>query len=419
MEKRETILDRFLKYVKIDTQADSDSEKHPSTGGQLELAKIVQKDFEDAGVKNIELTEDGFLFGTIPSNVPENHPNFGKVPTIGYLAHFDTALEISGKNVNPQIIENYECQKIALPNNKDEVLDPAQIPALKKCQGHTIITADGTTLLGADNKAGIAEIVELAYYLRENPDIVHGDLRLAIIPDEEIGVGAHRLNIKQFGAHFAYTVDGGSLGQIDIETFNGFQGKIKVKGHAAFPGYGKGVYVNAIQILAEFISDMSPKLWPQCAQDRQGIWWVDKIKGETAQAEVNIFLRDFEISGIESMKRMLSDLREILLKKYPEAKIEIDIKETYRNYKDYLIKEPRVVEYAKQAVQQAGLKPLSNSVRGGNDACGLCQKGLISTNLFAGAHQMHSYKEWTSLEVMQKAVETIANLAQVWVQKNI
>jgi len=260
--------------------------------------------------------------------------------------------------------------------------------------------------------------VELAYFLQENPEKLHGDLRLAIIPDEEIGVGAHRLDLKKFGADFAYTIDGGSLGEIDFESFNGFQGKIKVKGNAVFPGYGKGTYLNAIQVLAEFISDMSPKLWPQYCEGRQGIWWIDKFKGDTAQAEAKIFLRDFEISGIESMKRMLNDLKDIISKKYPKAKIEITIQETYRNYKDHLNKDPRVVEYAKKAIQQAGITPKPNSVRGGNDACGLCANGLLSTNLFAGAHQMHSYLEWTSLEVMQKAVEAIANLAEVWVQEN-
>ncbi len=416
---KEPLLERFIKYAKIDTQAVPDKGKIPSSEGQLELANIVVQDLKEAGVVDIRMTEQGYVYGTIPSNIPAGHPAYGRVPTIGFVSHLDTAMECPGKNVKPQIIKKYGGEDIVLPGNPELILKVDEEPELKKCMGHTIITSDGTTLLGVDDKAGIAVIVEMAHYFKENPDKLHGKIRIGIMPDEELGIGAENLDLKEFGADFAYTLDGGGLGEIDIESFNGYKGKITVEGYAAFPGYGKGIYLNATKILSEFVSMMKEEMWPQNCDGRQGIWWVDAFNGGVANAELYVYLRDFELEGIKEKEKLLNEIKEKLLKKYPKAKIDINISETYKNYKYELDKDKRVVQYAEEAMKRIGIKPIHHSVRGGNDSCHLCFSGLLSTNLFVGMQRMHSLKEWCSLQVMEKAVETIISLVNVWTEKSL
>ena len=416
---RESLLDRFLKYVKVNTQAIPEATKIPSSAGQLELAKIVAEDLTAAGVVDIRVTEQGYIYGTIPSNLPANHPAHGKAPTLGFISHLDTAAECSGKDVKPQVIKNYQGQDIPLTGNPNLVLKPSEEPPFKDCIGHTIITTDGTTLLGADDKAGIAAIVEMASVLKEHPEKLHGKIRIGIMPDEELGIGAEKLDLKEFGADFAYTIDGGAAGEIDTESFNGFQGKVSVEGYAAFPGYGKGIYLNATKILTEFVTLMNDTMWPENCDGRQGIWWVDAFKGEVARAEMSVFLRDFDLEGIKEKEKTLKGIKEKLLKKYPKAKIEVSVAEQYKNYRYELDKDKRVVQYAEEAVRRVGLKPAHHSVRGGNDSCHLCFSGLLSTNLFIGMQRMHSLKEWVSLQVIEKAVETLVALTGVWLEKSV
>ncbi|MBI2341555.1 MAG: peptidase T [Deltaproteobacteria bacterium] len=417
MVSKDLLLERFLRYVKINTQVVPDAGKIPSSAGQFELAKLVADDLKSAGVKNVTLKENAFIYGTIPENLPKKHPARGKVPVVGFLAHLDTAAEVSGENIKPRIIKKYNGEKIAFSGNPELTLDPSENHVLAECKGHTIITADGTTLLGGDDKAGIAAIVEMAEYFDKHPETLHGKIRICIIADEEVGVGADVLDLKEFGADVAYTVDGGGFGEIDVESFNGFKGKVAVKGIAAFPGYGKGVYLNASKVLSEFITKMDDSLWPENCEKRQPIWWIDEVKGSTADAEMAVYLRNFDLSGIEDQKKLLDNIKTATLKKYPKAKIDINISETYKNYRLELDKDKRVVEYAEEATRRIGLKPIHNYVRGGNDSCHLCFKGLISTNLFIGMDQMHSLREWISLDVMEKAVENLIALAGVWAEK--
>ncbi len=418
MAPKETLLDRFLKYVKVDTRAIHDQKQVPSSPGQCELAKIVVEDLKNAGVADVKMTNECYIYGTIPSNVPSGHKASGKVPTIGYLSHLDTANECSGANVKPQIIKNYNGKDIPLPGNKSLTLKVDEEPELAKCVGHTVITTDGTTLLGCDDKAGIAAIIEMAHYFKDHPDKLHGKIRIAVIPDEELGIGAEKLDLKEFGCDVAYTVDGGGLGEIDTESFNGYKGKVKVEGYAAFPGYGKGIYLNATKVLSEFVAMMPENMWPENCDGRQGIWWTDDFKGGVANAEMDVYLRDFDVEGIKEKEHILEGIKDKLLKKYPKAKISVNIGETYKNYRYELDKDKRVVAYAEEAMKKIGLTPQHHSVRGGNDSCHLCFSGLLSTNLFIGMQRMHSLKEWTSLNVMEKAVETLVSLTNVWFEKS-
>jgi len=418
MADMKRLIDTFIKYTKIDTKSDPESTSTPSTPGQLELAKIVAADLKAAGVSDVEMGEDGFIYATIPDNLPDGHPAKGKVPTLGFLSHLDTANEASGANVKARKIENYQGGEIAFPGNPELKLNYDNAPNLKNCIGHTIITSDGTTLLGGDDKAGLAVLVELAHHYQNNEKDLHGTIRLAIIPDEEIGVGTEKLDLKKFGVDVAYTIDGGVMGEIDVESFNGFMGKITVEGYPAFPGYGKGIYINAIQVLAKFIAQMEDKRWPQNATDRDPIWWIHTMNAEVGRAEASVYLRDFDLDGIEEQKKILAGIKEKVQKEFPKAKIDIDIKETYKNYKYELEKDPRVVDYAEEAMERIGITPERNFVRGGNDSCHLCFSGLLSTNLFVGMQNMHSVMEWVSAETIEGSLNTVISLAKVWVEKS-
>lgn len=416
MVKQNRLIDTFIKYTKYDTKSDPEGKTTPSTPGQLVLAKVVAEDLKAAGISDVEMTDEGFVFGTIPENLPPSHPAKGKAPTIGYLAHFDTANEAPGKDVKARFVENYQGGEITFPANPELKLDYELAPHLKNCIGHTIITSDGTTLLGGDDKAGIAILVELGHYFKAHPDAVHGKIRIAIIPDEEIGVGTEKLDLKKFGADVAYTLDGGEMGEIDIESFNGYMGSIKVEGYAAFPGYGKGVYVNATQVLSKIIAHMEEKRWPQNAAGREPIWWIQKFEGEVAHATAAVYLRDFDIAGIKKQIALLEEIKHKVQKEHPKAKISIDINESYKNYKYELDKDPRIVAYAEEAMRSVDVKPKQNYVRGGNDSCHLCFNGLLSTNLFIGMQNMHSFAEWNTVETIEASLKTVVALTGVWLE---
>lgn len=410
MINKERMLNDFLAFVKIDTTSALGTGTLPSTPGQMKLAKIIASKFEEVGIKEIKLTENGFLFGTLPSNLPQD-----KVATaIGFLAHFDTSSSVSGKDVKPQVIKNYQGQDITFSGKPSLALTVKENGNLAKCMGHTIITSDGTTLLGGDCKMGIAIMLEVARCFKENPSVQHGKIRFSIVPDEETTLGFEKFDVREFGVKIAYTLDGSFLGDVDIESINASIAKITVKGNSVYQGYGKGIYLNASKVLCEFVTEMTAIPWPEDSEKREPYWWAENFNGTSETAAMGVFLRDFDPDGLKKQEIELNKIRDKILKKYPKAKINIAVSEMYRNYKEILNKDKRVLEYAKEAMKSCGIIPNPISVRGGNDACHLCQEGVISTNIFIGMQHLHSFREWISLEVAEKSAETVVELCKIW-----
>ena len=410
---RSLFLDRFLSYVKYDTQSNEESETYPSTMKQLELSKKLVEELNELGLQNVELTEHGYVFATLPSNV-----DF-KVPVIGLIAHVDTSPDVSGENVNPVIHKNYQGGDIVLPKDKSQVIEFDMNPALKNCVGHDIITTDGTTLLGADNKAGVAEIMGTITYLLQNPDIKHGKIRVAFTVDEEVGTGTKYFDVKLYGADYAYTIDGETAGEVEDETFCADTAIVKVKGVNVHPGYAKGQMINSIKIASEFI-DRLPKgaVSPETTEKREGYLHPNGIKGSVELTEIVMLVRDFTVEGLKEKEALLEKIARELSDKYSPASVSIEIKESYRNMKYKLDEHPQVIEYALEAVKRAGLKPIKNLIRGGTDGARLSYMELPTPNIFTGGHNFHSQKEWISIQDMEKAVETIVNLVQIWAEKS-
>jgi tripeptide aminopeptidase len=406
-------LDRFLAYVKYDTQSTEDSETYPSTLKQLELSKKLLLELKNLGLEDTEITEHGYVFGTLPSNVDYN------VPVIGFIAHVDTSPDVSGKDVNPVITENYQGGDIVLKNDSSQVVEFKMNPALKNCIGHDIITTDGTTLLGADNKSGIAEIVGAIQYLLENPEIKHGAIRIAFTVDEEVGTGTQHFEVKKFAADYAYTVDGETAGEIEDETFCADTAIIRVMGVNVHPGYAKDSLVNAVKIISYLVDQLpGDKMSPETTEKREGFLHPHAIKGGVEESEVVLLVRDFDIEGLKEKERYLEKLCQEVEKKYPQSKISLEIKESYRNMKIILDEHPQVVEYAMEAVGRTGLQPIKNLIRGGTDGARLSFMGVPTPNIFTGGHNFHSKKEWISVQDMAKAVETIVHLCEIWAEKS-
>jgi tripeptide aminopeptidase len=406
------VLDRFLSYVKYDTQSSENSETYPSTLKQLELGKQLLLELKDLGLEDVMITEHGYVFATLPATVKY------KVPTIGYIAHVDTSPEVSGKNVNPQIVRNYDGRNITLKNDPTQIIDVEMNATLRDCIGHDIITTDGTTLLGADNKAGIAEIMGALNYMIDHPEIKHGKIRVAFTVDEEVGSGTKHFNVKEFGADYAYTIDGETAGEIEDETFCADTAIVTVKGVNVHPGYAKNRLVSAIKITAHLIEQL-PKdhLSPETTEKREGYLHPHAFKGGVETSEVTLLVRDFDENGLKEKEAFLEKLCKETEKKYPKSSISLEIKESYRNMKMVLDKHPQVVEYAMEAVKRSGLKPVKNLIRGGTDGARLCFMGVPTPNIFTGGHNFHSKREWISIQNMIKAVETIVHLSQIWAEK--
>ncbi len=406
-------LDRFLSYVKYDTQSSEESDSYPSTLKQLELSKKLLLELKDLGLKETEITEHGYVFGTLPSNVDH------KVPVIGYIAHVDTSPDVSGKDVNPVINKNYQGGDIVLKNESSQVIEFKMNPALKNCIGHDIITTDGTTLLGADNKAGIAEIMGAIHYMIDNPEIKHGPIRVAFTVDEEVGTGTKHFDVKKFAADYAYTIDGETAGEIEDETFCADTAIVRIKGVNVHPGYAKDRLVSAVKIAAHLIDQLpSDRMSPETTEKREGYLHPNTIKGGVEESEVIFLVRDFNVDGLKEKEKYLENLCKKVEKKYPKSELSIEIKESYRNMKIILDKHTQVVDYAMEAVARAGLKPVKNLIRGGTDGAGLCFMGVPTPNVFTGGHNFHSKKEWISVQNMAKAVETIIRLSEIWAEKS-
>ncbi len=408
----EKLLERFIRYVKIDTQSDDMSTTAPSTKKQFDLLRLLEKELKALGLKEISLSKHGVLMASLPAT-----KGCEKAPVIGYIAHVDTAPDASGKNVKPIIHKNYNGRDIKLPGNPKEVLKVKEYPNLKKVKGHTVITTDGTTLLGADDKAGVAIIMSLLDYYKAHPEVAHGKIRIGFTPDEEVGRGTENFDVKKFGANFAYTIDGAELGEIEDSTFCAACATVTVKGVIIHPGYAKNKMVNATRILSHLIAKLPLNEAPETTEKLQGFYHPYDISGDVTESKVKILLRDFDLKGIEKKSRFLKKLCKEIEKKFKGVKIELEIKEQYKNMKYALKKDPRVVNYAIEATQSAGVKPKLTAIRGGTDGSRLSFMGLLTPNIWDGGQNFHSIREWVSLEWMQKAVETLVVLSSIWAKK--
>jgi len=415
---KDTMIDRFLRYVKIDTQSvEGVEDKYPSTDKQKDLLKLLVEELQELGLKDAAMDQYGYVMATLPSNLGPDEDK--KVPVIGLIAHVDTSPEVSGANVKPIIHENYQGDDIVLPGDPNQVLRFDENPALKDHIGHDIITSDGTTLLGADNKAGITEIMTLLEYLVAHPEIKHGTLRVGFTPDEEVGAGTKYFDVKKFGADYAYTVDGETVGEIENETFNAAAATFTVHGVNVHPGYAKNKLVNAIKIVSDIIMELNADPSPETTEKREGYLHPYVLEGGVEKASVKYLIRDFEQAGMDEKAERLKQVHEMMIKRYPKATIELEIKESYQNMKVKLDEDPKVVEYAIEAVRRAGIEPQLQLIRGGTDGARLCFMGLLTPNIFTGGHNFHGKLEWIAVQAMEEAVDTLVQLVQIWVEKSL
>ena len=408
-----TAADRFLRYVQIDTQSDPLSTSIPSTSKQKDLSRLLADELKQMGIEDAHLDEWGYVYATIPSNTEKN------VPVICFCAHVDTAPDCSGSGVKPVVHRNYQGQDIALPDDPTQVLKLADYPYLETQIGNDIITASGTTLLGSDDKAGVAEIMDLAHYLMTHPHEKHGETKILFTPDEEIGKGVNRLDIEKLGAEYAYTLDGGEAGTLEDESFSADGVELIIHGVIAHPGYAKGKMINAMKI-AGHILDALPRdrLTPESTEGRRGFIHPVRIEGIAEKCLVEFIIRDFETAGLKKKEDFLRTLVEEAMRTHPKARFEFKIKEQYRNMKEVLDNHPRVVEYAREAILRSGLQVKKESIRGGTDGSRLSFMGLPCPNLFAGQHAIHSRLEFISIRDMNKAVETLVNLVRIWEERS-
>ncbi|MCK5075052.1 MAG: peptidase T, partial [Calditrichia bacterium] len=385
---------------------------YPSTLKQLDLSRLLVEELKEMRAEDVEITEHGYVFATIPSNINK------EVPTIGLIAHVDTSPDVSGKDVKPYINANYQGGDIVLLDDPLQVITESDNPALQNCIGHDIITARGTTLLGADNKAGVAEIMAAAKYLIDHPEIKHGKIRIAFTVDEEVGTGTQHFDVNQFGVQYAYTIDGETAGELEDETFCADTLTIKIKGINIHPGYAKGKMLNSIKIASQFI-DFLPKdgLSPETTEKREGYVHPHSITGGEAETVIKFLIRDFTEEGLQEKEEFLKEKVGVFQQKYPKMDYDFIIDKSYRNMKYILDKHPKVTQYALEAIKNAGLKPIQNLIRGGTDGARLSFMGVPTPNIFTGGHNFHSNKEWISIQDMEKAALTILNLVQIWAEK--
>lgn len=403
---------RFLKYITYDTQSSEESDSFPSTAKQKVLGKELVTELKKMGLADAALDEYGYVMATLEANITDS------VPTIGLIAHMDTSPDVSGANVKAVIHSNYQGGKLVLPGDSQQVLTPEENPALAAQIGCDIITSDGTTLLGADNKAGIAEIFEAVQYLIDHPEIKHGRVRIAVTPDEEIGMGTKYFKMEKFGADYAYTIDGETAGEIEDETFCADSMTVTFSGVNVHPGYAKNKLVNAIKIAADFVEQL-PKtaLSPETTEKREGYVHPHHFQGTVETASVKFLIRDFKIEGLQEKEDYLKQLAQTVIARYPKATVAFNVEEFYRNMKYAIEKEPKVVDYAVEAIQRAGMTPVRGFIRGGTDGARLSFDGLLTPNIFTGGHNFHSKLEWISIQDMQHAVDVIIELIQIWAEK--
>lgn len=408
-----TVRDRFLKYVKIDTQSDPESTSVPSTEKQKDLGRILVAELKEMGVADAHLDDLGYVYATLPSNVSH------EVPVICFCSHMDTSPDCSGKDVKPIIHARYEGDKIVLPLDAEQVLSPGNHPELANQIGNDIITASGDTLLGADNKAGLAEIMDAVYQMIMHPEIKHGTIRILFTPDEEIGRGVDHVDLKKLNAHFGYTMDGETAGNMEDENFNAKAAIINITGVAAHPGFAKDKMENAIKIQQAILQALPVHtLSPETTDGKQPFIHPTSVKGNLEHATLSFILRSFTLEEMDRLEDILTAICTRVNKDFPNSKIQLTLTEQYRNMKEILDQHPQVTEYAMEAIHRAGLTPVRTSIRGGTDGARLSFMGLPCPNIFAGEHAFHGKQEWVSVQDMQKAVDTIIHLAVIWAERS-
>jgi tripeptide aminopeptidase len=408
-----TAAERFLRYVQIDTQSDPLSSSQPTTEKQKDLSKLLAEELKQMGIADAHMDEWGYVYAAIPSNTDK------KVPIICFCAHVDTAPDCSGTNVKPIVHKNYQGHDIVLPDDKSQVLRLREYPYLQTQMGNDIITASGTTLLGSDDKAGVAEIMDMANFLMTNKKVKHGTIKILFTPDEEVGKGTEKVDLEKLGADFGYTLDGGDAGSLEDETFSADGVRVIIHGVISHPGYAKDKMINAMKI-AGHILDALPKdrLSPESTEGKRGFIHPVRIEGMAEKCTIDFIIRDFETPGLKKKEDFLRTMVEETVRIYPKASFEYHVTEQYRNMKEILDQHPLVVEYAKQAIERAGLAVKMESIRGGTDGCRLSFMGLPCANLFAGEQAIHSKLEFISLQDMNKAVETTVHLVQIWEERS-
>ena len=409
-ELADDVLERFLRYVRIDTQSDADSARSPSTEKQLDLSRLLRDELEEIGLDDVRLDEHGYVYGSLDG--------VASAPAIGLIAHVDTAPDVTGTGVDPQLHLDYDGGRIELPGDSSVALDPEELPLLKGKLGHDIISTDGTTLLGADDKAGVAEIMAAVAHLKRNSGAPHAPIRVCFTTDEEVGGGADHLDLERFGAKFAYTLDGAAPGEIEAETFNATKVVITIRGRSTHPGTAKGQLVNAIKLAADFVAVLPrDSLSPETTEEREGFVHPTKISGAAEETMVELIVRDHDAAKLAEHIAFLRKLANEITEREPRASVDVVEEEQYRNMYEVISRHPEVIEAAEEAVRRAGIEPVHTIIRGGTDGARLSQRGLPTPNLFTGGSEYHSRREWASVQDMAAAAATIVELARVWAER--
>ncbi len=407
MIEKEHLINRFVSYVTVDTESDPTSESTPSTAKQWDLANALVEELKSIGMQEVSIDENAYIMATLPSNSAK------KLPIIGFISHFDTSPDFTGANVKPQIIENYDGSDIILDKEQNIILSPAYFEDLLLYKGQTLITTDGNTLLGADDKAGITEIISAMEYLINHPEIEHGTIKVGFTPDEEIGRGAHKFDVKKFGADWAYTMDGSQVGELEYENFNAAGAIVTVKGKIVHPGYAKGKMINSMYIATEFINSLPQLETPEHTEGREGFFHLHNMIGAVEETKLQYIIRDHDRSHFEARKNVINKLAEDLNTQYGRDVISIEIKDQYFNMREKIEPVMHIVDIAEKAMIEANIKPLVKPIRGGTDGSQLSYMGLPCPNIFAGGHNFHGRYEYVPVESMQKAIEVIVNIAQL------
>lgn len=412
---KKNILERFLRYISIDTASDPESPTQPSSEKQLTLSRLLVKELKEMGIKDVALDQYGYVMATIPSNLPSGT----KVPKIGFIAHVDSAPDAPGDNINPQIIENYDGSDIVINSEKNMIMKTAEFPELLKYKGQTIITTDGNTLLGADDKAGIAEIMAAAEYLMTHPEFPRGEIKIGFTPDEEIGRGVDKFDVKKFDADWAYTLDGGEIGELEYENFNAASAKIHIQGRNIHPGYAKDKMINAIILASEFNSLLPVEQRPEFTQHYEGFFHIIRFDGTVENAMIQYIIRDHDFDKFEQKKNLIEESITFMNKKYGNGTFRLELNDQYYNMRKQVEPHYHIVEKAVEAMKMAGVEPNIKPIRGGTDGSRLSYMGLPCPNIFAGGHNFHGRYEYIPLESMEKASQVILNIVKLYAQENV
>jgi tripeptide aminopeptidase len=415
--ERQALLSRFLRYVAVDTQSDENATCSPSTEKQKNLARLLVDELRALGCPDAAMAPTGHVTASLPCNLPEQHPAKDRVPAVGFLAHLDTYHGTPGANVKPVVVRNYPGGDLILPVTGVR-LTPAAHANLQRCLGHTLVHTDGSTLLGADDKAGIAEIMTMLAHLRQHPEFLHGPLRIAFTPDEEIGRGVDGLDLAAFGADYAYTVDGSDLGEVEDETFSADTAVVTIHGHDVHPGRAKGVMINAVRVAAAIVEALPEAFLPETTDERQPYLHPYALAGEVAKVELKLLVRAFTLRELCEREDVLRAVIRQAEARFPGVKIDVEVKSSYRNMRDHIAKDPKVLDHAIVAVERQGITPVRRAIRGGTDGSRLSAMGLLTPNLFTGGQAAHSVEEWISLDWMAAAVGVCLQLVAIWVEKN-